>query len=208
MPIPSLRRSLAATAVAVLVAASSLSAQDATPRRIQWSARLAATASTKLLEDQVITPIDIKVGRAWGGLVSASYPIDSAGHRADLEVAYTSGPYSRLENDTTTKLGTLRTATVTAGVEGLVSGDFWWRVGVGFLAYLPSEKTGIFQDGAPTRLVYAAGLEYRRPLSGGWTVNVAARYDYHNFITQHLKNEGYGGAQGVHRLTLSLGVGR
>ncbi|MFI5236276.1 MAG: hypothetical protein ACHQXA_11240 [Gemmatimonadales bacterium] len=176
--------------------------------QVQWTARLGATASSALVSDQIVSLISIRPSIAPTLLLGGSIPADANGRRFGVELGFTSGSYASKENGTSTDLGTLRTLSATAGFEGQMAPALRWRAALGVLAYLPAERTGIFQDGAPTRILAAAGLEYRRLLRAPWTLTAALRYEYHRFTTQHLQNQGYSGSQDVHRITLAVGVSR
>ena len=195
-----LRRLATGLALAVLIAPTGVAAQ------VQWTGRLGVVVSSRIVNDQIVSPLAIAPAAAPVLLLGGSIPLDEKGRRFDLEVALASGSYDSRENGTTTDLGTLRTATVTAGAEGLLVPKLRWRVGLGFIKYLPAERSGIFQDGAPTRVAGGVGLEYRRAWRPGWELSGALRWDYHKFTTAHLQSLGYTGAQDVHRITLAIGV--
>ena len=83
-----------------------------------------------------------------------------------------------------------------------------WRVGLGGLFYLPSEDRGIFLEGGPIRFVAGAGADWRRPVMTKWDLMVSARYDLHRFTTDELEQRGFSQAQGVSRVSLSVGLAR
>lgn len=176
--------------------------------QVQWTARLGAVGSTAIVSDQIVSPLTVTPAIAPTLLLGGSIPMDDKGRRFSVELGLASGSYDSKENGTTTDLGTLRTATLTAGAEGLMAPGLHWRVAIGFISYLPAEKTGIFQDGAPTRVAGGAGLEYRRAWRPGWDLSVALRWDYHRFTTSHLQALGFTGNEDVHRITLAIGVVR
>jgi hypothetical protein len=193
-------RLAAAILLTVLLVPAALAAQ------VQWTARLGAVASTKIVSDAIVSPLAITPSVAPVLLLGGSIPMDAKGRRFDLELAVASGSYSSKENGATTDLGTLRTATLTTGAEGLVAPRLRWRVALGFIKYLPAEQTGIFQDGAPMRVAGGFGLQYRRAWRPGWDLSAALRWDYHRFTTAHLQAQGYTGSEDVHRITLAIGV--
>lgn len=193
-------RPATAVALAVSLIPAALVAQ------VQWTARIGAVASTSIVSDEIVSPLTVTPAVAPVLLLGGSIPMDKKGRRFDLELGIASGSYASTENGTTTDLGTLRTATLTAGAEGSMAPGLHWRVALGFISYLPAVKTGIFQDGAPTRVAGGAGLEYRRAWRPGWDLSAALRWDYHRFTTNHLQAQGYTGSQDVHRITLAIGV--
>lgn len=195
-----LRRSATGLGLATSIVTVPLAAQ------VRWSARLGATYSTPIVSDQVVSPVTISPGVAPVLLLGGSIPMDRRGRRFGIEVALASGGYAAKENGVSTHLGTLRTATVTVDAEGEMRPGLWWRAGIGFISYLPAERSGIFQDGAPTRVAGEAGLEYRRVWRPGWEISGVLRWDYHRFTTPHLQSLGYTGGEDVHRITLAVGV--
>ena len=83
-----------------------------------------------------------------------------------------------------------------------------WRVGLGGLFYWPSEDRGIFLQGGPIRFLAGAGADWRRPVMPKWDLMVSARYDFHRFTTDELEQRGFSQAQGVSRVSLSVGLAR
>lgn len=199
---PRLAGALRLLAVAFVPAA--LNAQT----QVQWTAQLGAAWSSALVSDAIIAPLTIQptIGPAF--LVSASLPTDDKGRRVGLEATLTSSSYESKESGSITDLGTLRTAMFALDATGPLATSIRWRAALGVISYLPAEKTGIFQDGAPTRAAGGLGIEYRRDFRPGWTLVGSLRWDYHRFTTAHLQSQGYTGSQDVHRLTLGVGVVR
>ena len=207
MPSASLRGPRLAGALrllAVAIVPASLHAQT----QVQWTAQLGAAWSSALVTDAIIAPITIQQNLGPALLLSASLPTDDKGRRVGLEANLTSSSYESKENGSTTDLGTLRTAMFALDATGPLATGVRWRVALGVISYLPAEKTGIFQDGAPTRAAGGLGVEYRRDFRPGWTLVGSLRWDYHRFTTAHLQSQGYTGSQDVHRLTLGVGVVR
>lgn len=195
-----LRRLTTRSVVVIALLPGALSAQ------VQWTARLGAVVSTKIVSDEIVSPLTVTPAVAPTLLLGGSIPMDAKGRRFSIELGLASGSYASQENGTTTPLGTLRTATLTAGAGGFMVPHLRWRVALGFIKYLPAEKSGIFQDGAPTPLVGGAGLEYRHTWRPGWDLSAAIGWDYHRFTTPHLQSQGYTGSEDVHRITLTIGV--
>ena len=198
--LPSLQRLATGPLLVIALAPGALAAQ------VQWTGRIGAVASTKIVSDAIVSPLTITPAVAPVLLLGGSIPLDDKGRRFDVELGLASGSYASKENGVTTDLGTLRTATLTFGAEGQVAPWLRWRAALGFIKYLPAQKTGIFQDGAPTRAAGGLGLEYHRTWRPGWDLTAALRWDYHRFTTTHLQSQGYTGSEDVHRITLAFGV--
>lgn len=176
--------------------------------QVQWTAQVGAAWSSPLVSDAIVSPVDLAPNVAPALLLGASIPSDAKGRRVGLEALLTSGSFVARENGGSTDLGTLRTATVTLAVTGPLVPSLRWRAALGFISYLPADRTGIFQDGAPTRVLGGLGIEYRRAWKPGWTLVGSLRWDFHRFTTPHLQSQGFTGAQDVHRITLTVGIVR
>ncbi len=173
--------------------------------QIEYYATLGASYSTPLVKDEIFVPIETQQGIAPTLTLGAALP---AGPRysVGLELALGTGSFDAESNGSSTDLGTVRTATITAGLNGPVLAGLRWRAGGGLVSYLPSEDQGIFLRGGPTQLLAAFGVEYRVPWRGRWTILTAARYDFHRFTTEELESRGFSRSQEVHRVALSLGL--
>jgi hypothetical protein len=172
-----------------------------------YYARLGATFSTALVKDRVIDEIEVKPGLAPTLVLGAAAPIAPM-YRAGLEATLTTAGYKSKEDDAETDLGTLRTASVSLGLDGPVAPAVRWRAAVGVLRYWPSEDRGIFLQGGTTRFLAGAGVDYRRPIMARWDLMASLRYDYHRFTTDELRARGFGQSQGVQRISLTMGLGR
>lgn len=169
--------------------------------------RVGAVGASKLLQDFITSPITVKQSIAPMVAFGGSLPVGT-GFRAGLEAAVASGSFHATENDVDTDLGTLRTGTLTAFLEGPVVERLRWHVGLGGIAYWPSEESGIFAQGGPTSFLAAGGADYRYPVHAQWDVIASARYDYHRFTTDELEARGFSHSQGVGRVSLSVGIAR
>jgi len=169
--------------------------------------RVGAVGASKLLQDFVTSPITVKQSIAPMVAFGGSLPVGT-GFRAGLEAAEASGSFHATENDVDTDLGTLRTGTLTAFLEGPVVERLRWHVGLGGIAYRPSEESGIFARGGPTSFLAASGADYRYPVHAQWDVIASARYDYHRFTTDELEARGFSHSQGVGRVSLTVGIAR
>ena len=119
----------------------------------------------------------------------------------------TSGYHSK-EGEVTTDLGTIRTGSVLLMLEAPLFWRLSWRGGVGVVHYWPTEDTGIFSQGGPTRFLVGGGVDYRSRAMSGWDFLMSLRYDFHRFTTEELKLRGFAGNQGVQRVSASLGLAR
>lgn len=183
-------------------------ATSASAQQVRVSARLGATWSSTLMKDIVVNPITVKAGIAPTLALSASIPTGRK-YRLGLETVVSTTSVKATENGAETDLGSLRSATLLLTAEGpLMVRDFYFRIGVGLLKYLPSEKTGIFQQGGPTRITGNLTAEYRRSLRPGWDGIAAVRYGLSSFTTKELESRGFTRSQAIHRVGLEVGVAK
>ena len=176
--------------------------------QVRASARLGATWSSTLAEDEIGTPITVKTGIAPTLTLAATIPTGKK-YRLGLETILSTSSVEADDQITTTDLGSLRTLTLnlTGGGPAMVRGVFW-QAGVGFIKYLPGDKEGLFRQGGPGRIIGSFLVEYRRQLRPGWEWTVGARYAFHQFITKEMESRGFSRPQAVHRVGLEVGVAR
>lgn len=172
-----------------------------------YYARVGAIGATNLLRDVIIDEITVKQAIAPMVSVGGSLPI-GRGYRAGLEASLASGGYHSEEGGRQTDLGTLRTGSLLLGFEGPIHPSVRWRVGAGALFYWPSEEAGIFQQGGPTRLLFGAGADWRRPVLPKWDFMASLRYDFHRFTTDELEARDFSQTQAVSRISVSIGLAR
>jgi hypothetical protein len=186
-----------------------LLAAGAAPVHAQASyfARLGAVGASRLLRDFVTSPITVRQSIAPMLSVGGSLPV-GPGVRAGLEATIASGSFHSTEDGVDTDLGTLRTGSLTAFLEGPVVQRLRWHAGFGGITYWPADETGIFARGGTTRFLAGAGADYRFPLNPRWDVIASARYDYHRFSTEELEARGFSHTQVVNRVSLSVGIAR
>ena len=75
----------------------------------------------------------------------------------------------------------------------------------------PGYRAGVEADqhrGGPVRFLAGAGADWRHPVLPSWDLMVSARYDFHRFTTDELERRGFSQAQGVSRVSLSVGIAR
>ena len=194
--------------LALIGAALAAAAPAAAAAQIGYHARVGVVRSTKLAQDVIVEDIVTKPGIAPAVMLGATLPlapryfigVEAAYARAGLSAAYDDG--------TSADLGGLGMGSVMVELEGPVAGFVRWHGGVGLLRYLPSERLGMFARGGVTRYLVGGGADFRRPAFSDWDLMVSARYDFHRFTTDELAARGFGGAQGVHRISLSVGLAR
>lgn len=173
----------------------------------RYSLALGASWSSPIVTDHIFQTIDLQPAIAPAVTLGASWPV-SAKARLGGEVSFATGHLNTKENGQSSNIGTLRTLTVTGAAEGPVTHGVWWRLGGGFVKYLPAEDQGVFQDGGPIRWVLGLGADYRWQWKPHWQWVAGLRYDFHRFTTDELVAQGFGGTQDVHRLLLSIGIAR
>jgi hypothetical protein len=172
-----------------------------------YYARVGLVGAGTLVRDVLGTEITVRQAIAPMVAIGASMPI-SPGYRAGLEATAASGGFDAEQDGEETDLGTIRTASLLAGLDGPIWKSVRWRVGLGGLFYLPSEDAGIFLQGGPIRFLAGAGADWRGPVMPSWDLMVSARYDFHRFTTEELERRGFSQAQGVSRISLSVGLAR
>ena len=179
----------------------------ALPAQVDYYGRLGATFTTPLIRDVIVDEIEVRQSLAPTLVLGASMPIAPL-YRAGLEATFTSSAYHSSEARTDTKLGTLRTGSVTLGLDGPITRGFRWRAGAGLIGYRPTDDRGIFLRGGTTRFLAGVGADYRRAVMSQWGLMVSLRYDFHRFTTEELAARGFSQTQGVQRVSLTLGLGR
>jgi hypothetical protein len=175
----------------------------------EYYARLGAVGASNLLRDViVISEITVRQSIAPMLALGGSIPVGPTGYRAAIEGTFATGKYHSSENGAETDLGTLRTGTLVAGVQGPITSQIRWRAGLGAIHYWPADKEGIFLSGGTTRFLVGAGLDYRRPVLPAWDLMGSVGYDFHRFTTEELRTEGFAQNQSVSRIAVSIGLAR
>jgi preprotein translocase subunit Sec61beta len=176
--------------------------------QVDYNARIGVTWATALLRDAVINEIEVRQKLAPTLVLGAALPIAPL-YRAGLEFALaTSGYQSKESGATTVDLGTVRTGSITLGLDGPISPSVRWRAGAGLLRYWPTGEQGIFLRGGTTRFLAGAGIDYRRPILAQWDMMASLRYDFHRFTTDGLEARGFSQNQGVQRIAATIGLAR
>jgi hypothetical protein len=175
--------------------------------QVSYYARVGAIGASRLLRDFVTAPITVRQSIAPMLALGASLPLAPT-VRGGLEATLASGGFHSTERGTDTDLGTLRTGSLTAFLEGPIYRRLRWHAGLGGITYGPADETGIFARGGTTRFLAGAGADYRHPVNPRWDVIASARYDYHRFSTKELESRGFSHSQAVGRVSLSVGIAR
>jgi len=168
--------------------------------------RAGATAWSTLVGDFIAQDVRAKAAVAPTLVAGLGHSIATR-YRAGVELAAESGGLHSEYDDVRGDLGSLRTASLLGVVDGVVGGGVRWQAGLGFIHYFAGDGAGLLAS-ATTRLLVGGGLDFRRPLLAAFDLTVAARYDFHRFTTPALQAHGYSGAQGVQRVSLSIGLAR
>lgn len=177
--------------------------------QLDYYGRIGLTGSTPLVRDVLFEPFETRQGLAPTLVAGFSIPVGTE-NRLGLEGSLVSGSLtaSPEESGDDVDLGRLTTLSAMANAEGAVSGPLRWRVGIGLIKYLPSEEAGLFAQGGPLRYFVGGGLDYRRPTFSSWDLMISARYDFHRFTTEELRDRGFTQAQAVQRGSLTFGLAR
>jgi hypothetical protein len=173
----------------------------------RYALSLGGIWSTPIVTDHIFNDIELQPAVAPVVTLAGSWPV-SHKTRLGAEASFATGHLNTKESGQSTDIGTLRSLTVTGGVEGPLVDKLWWRLGGGFIKYLPAEEEGVFQNGGPTRWVLGLGADYRWQWKPHWQWVAGVRYDFHRFTTDELVAQGFGGTQDVHRVMISVGIAR
>jgi hypothetical protein len=197
-----MRKPILVLALLLPAGASGLAAQTT------YYARLGAIGASNLLRDVIVDEITVRQSIAPLLALGGSLPLGARGYRVGLEATIASGKFHSSESGSDTDLGTIRTGTVMLQLDGPLYRQFRWQAGLGGIQYWPKDKDGIFQEGGKLRFLAGAGVNYVRPVLPKWDLMTSLRYDWHRFTTDELEQRGFSQAQGVSRVSLSIGLGR
>jgi hypothetical protein len=194
-------------AILALVAMLSVTRVPVLRAQTDYYGRLGLTFTSDLVRDVIVQEIRIRPALAPTIALGASLPI-APRYRVGLEASLTSSGYHSVEGNSTTNLGTLHTGSIMLGLEGPIASIISWHAGVGLLRYWPTEDSGIFLQGGPTRFLAGAGVDFRPKVMTSWDLILSLRYDFHRFTTDELVARGFSGTQGVQRVSASVGLAR
>jgi hypothetical protein len=195
MRIPLLVAGLLAMAVPIRLAAQT-----------DYYLRAGVTGWSTLVSDFIAGEVSAKPALAPSLFAGIGHSI-APRYRAGIELAASSGGVRSRYGSTEGDLGSLRTASALALLDGGIAGGLRWQAGLGFLHYFAGGDAGLLAS-ATTRLLVGGGVDFRRPLLSRFDLTIAARYDFHRFTSPALRSHGYSGAQGVQRVSLSVGLAR
>jgi hypothetical protein len=184
-----------------------LAGRGALHAQTDYYARVGAVGATRLVRDFLDSEISVRQSIAPMVAIGASLPL-SPGYRAGVEATVASGGLEAEQDGSETDLGTVRTGSLLVGLDGPIWRSVRWRIGMGGMLYWPSEDSGIFLQGGPVRFLAGGGADWRGPVMPRWDLMVSARYDFHRFSTDELDRRGFSQAQGVSRISLSVGIAR
>jgi hypothetical protein len=183
----------------------------APPVAAQVSVRVGAgvTLAGALVSDAILYDdlVSLTTGIAPTLAVGIAYPV-APRYRLLLEGRLASASLRSTDNAGERDLGSLRTLAVTAVAEGPLPLGLRFHAGGGFIRYAPSDATGVFADGSPTKPMVTAGISWVRPLRPGLDLHLGGRWDMHEFTTSTLQARGWSLAQRVHRLGLTASLER
>ncbi len=195
-----MRTPILLVALLALAPAARLAAQT------DYYLRAGATGWGTLVHDFIGADVDTKA--SVGPLLALGLGHSIAPrYRAGVELTLSTSPLRTEYGSVTADLGSARTVSALALLDGGVSSGLRWQAGLGFLHYFAGESGGLLEESA-TRLLVGGGLDYRRPLVAAWDLTIAARYDFHRFSTPALRAHGFSGSQGVQRVSLAIGLAR
>jgi hypothetical protein len=181
-----------------------------TPLAAQATVQLTAgaTYSTPLVDDGIL---DTKLRPATAPTVglAVAIPTGTGPYRALLEGHYSRSRLKVTEGSgATDQLSSVGVLDALLMLEAPIRGGIRARIGGGAIFYQPSERQGVFLNGAAHRWIIAGELFGTRRLTDRMNLLLTGRIDYHEFNTSLLRARGYGGNQSVQRYALSIGVER
>ncbi len=135
-----------------------------------------------------------------GRPIAARY---GAGVEFTLGTASLHADYGNIRSD----LGSMRTMSGLATLNGGIVARMRWRAGLGFLHYFAGNAASLLASGT-TRLLVGAGIDVRQPMTRTFDLTMGAGYDFHRFNSPALQSHAFSGAQGVHRVSVSVGLAR
>ncbi|HET7602786.1 MAG TPA: outer membrane beta-barrel protein [Gemmatimonadales bacterium] len=168
------------------------------------------TWSSDIVRDVFTAPVTTRPGLAptlFAGVdfaLSSRYSmgLEASASTASLTTTTPSIPGSDIDQGRIWTLGAL------VNMSGDLARSLRWRAGLGVLHYSGPSDAGIFAQGGTMRALFGAGMDYQLSDGRAWNPVVSLRYDYHRFVTDELRAQGFGLEQGVNRISLSIGVRR
>lgn len=178
---------------------------DRLTAQASFSASLGARYTSTLVHDSIVAPFDVRIGLSPAATLAASLPLEVP-WTADVTLDVSYGAVSRHDQGgTVAPITHVTTLTLGVGLRRDLRHGFSASAGAGLLAYLPSERIGIFRDGGgPVVPTGTAVLGYSPPLAARRGLALEARYDLHGFLTPALRTEGFVNSTVVHRVALAI----
>jgi len=181
------------------------------PAAAQVTARVGAgvTRAGALISDAILYDdvVSLTTGIAPTLSVAIGYPI-APRYQLLLDGRLASASLRSTDHAGERDLGSLRTLAVSVLAVGPLTHGLRFQAGGGFIRYSPSEPSGVFADGSPTKPMITAGVAWVRPLRPGLDLHVGGRWDLHEFTTSTLRQRGWSLAQRVHRVAITVSVER
>jgi hypothetical protein len=164
-----------------------------------------ARYSTALVRDSIVTPLEVRPALAPAVAITLATTLEH-GWGAHVTVDFSTSEMRRHDADgSSTALGRVSTAAFIVGLEHRLPAGFSARMGVGGLKYSPSEKIGIFGQGAGSIAgLGTLAIGYALPVRTRFGLVVEAGYDIHGFTTPALRDEGFDSARTIHRVALTI----
>ncbi len=163
------------------------------------------TASTRLVRDSIVTPIDVGVDPGFAASFRVGTQLDSA-NTLQLGLSLSRNTLTRDGGGGSTEITSINVWFPSVGLKRPFIGPTAIRGMIGALIYDPEETVGTpFRDGSPVLAAAGLGLTYTPGFTNGLSLDLA--WDLHRFNTSALRLEGFGGDQIVHRITLLLQLG-
>lgn len=178
---------------------------DRLSAQVSLNVSFGARYTTTLVHDSIVSPFDVRLGIAPALTLVAGLPLE-APWTADgvLDLSY--GLVSRHDQGGgVTAITHVTTLTLGVALRRDLRHGFSAAAGAGLLAYLPTERIGIFRDGGgPVVPMGTAAVGYSPPFAAQRGLTLEARYDLHGFLTPALRTEGFVNSTVVHRVALAL----
>ena len=178
---------------------------DRLTAQVSLNASLGARYTTALVHDSIVAPFDVRIGIGPAATIAASLPLEVP-WTADVTLDVSYGAVGRHDQSgSVAPITHVTTLTLGVGLRRDLRNGFAGTVGAGLLAYLPSERIGIFRDGGGAVVPMGeAVLSYTPPLAARRGLALEARYDLHGFLTPALRTEGFVNSTVVHRVALAV----
>ncbi|MSR06464.1 MAG: hypothetical protein EXR93_05265 [Gemmatimonadetes bacterium] len=170
--------------------------------------RAGVTGSSALVTDSIVQRISARTAPAPNLGFTLENDLDSL-WRVALGFSTSWAHLSRHSGDSSEVIVPLTVWTPTLSLSRVMLRSIVARASIGAIAYDPDHTDGnLFSGGAPILPLVGFGLGTERTAGNGLRMIIELAYDLHRFTTTKLRDDGFSGAQSVHRLTLSLTLSR